>query len=148
MTDATNTGLVSDCETLLEARDTLAGSGSLNWSEDTPITEWDGIGDDSLEGSPQRVTRLYLNRLRLDGSIPSELSGLTALKVLHLHDNELTGSIPPALGNLSGLIYLYLHNNDLTGEIPADLGKLTSLKRLYLHSNDLTGSRYRRRWAA
>ena len=38
-----NPGLVSDCEALLEARDKLAGTGSLNWSEDLPIAEWDGI---------------------------------------------------------------------------------------------------------
>ena len=121
VTDATNTGLVSDCETLLEARDTLAERGSLNWSANTLITEWDGIGDDSLEGSPQRVTRLYLNRLRLDGSIPSRLSGLTVLKVLHLHDNDLTGSIPPELGKLANLRELYLSGNRLTGCIPEGL---------------------------
>ena len=32
MVDATNTGLISDCEALLAARDTLAGTASLNWS--------------------------------------------------------------------------------------------------------------------
>ena len=48
---ANHPGLVSDCEALLAGRDTLAGSGALNWSADTPITEWDGIP--SLE-SPAR----------------------------------------------------------------------------------------------
>ena len=33
---ASNPGLVSDCETLLSARDTLAGTASLNWSATTP----------------------------------------------------------------------------------------------------------------
>ena len=32
-----NPGLVSDCDTLLAARDTLAGSATLNWSASTPI---------------------------------------------------------------------------------------------------------------
>ena len=142
---ANNSGLVSDCQTLLAVRDVLAspladGEPRLNWSSNTPITDWDGIGDDSLQGSPTRVTRLYLNSLGLDGMIPSALSNLTALRVLHLHDNELTGTIPPALGGLPKLTYLYAHNNDLTGSIPTELGELTSLKRLYLHSNDLTGS--------
>ena len=41
---SSNPGLVSDCETLLEARDTLVGTGtSLNWSPNTPITSWDGV---------------------------------------------------------------------------------------------------------
>ena len=140
-----NPGLVSDCQSLLSMRDVLAspladGEPRLNWSSDTPITDWDGIGDDSLQGSPTRVTRLYLNGLGLDGMIPSGLSNLTALRVLYLHDNELTGTIPPALGGLPKLTYLYAHNNDLTGSIPTELGELTSLKRLYLHSNNLTGS--------
>ena len=138
--DATNTGLASDCEALLAWRDTLAGTATLNWAADTPIADWDGIGDDSLEGSPTRVTRLYLNGLRLDGVIPSELSNLSALKVLWLHDNELTGDIPSSLGDLSNLTDLYAHNNDLTGEIPTELGKLTSLQELSLYSNDLSGS--------
>ena len=42
-----NPGLVSDCEALLAARDTLAGDATLNWSADTPIADWDGI---TLEG--------------------------------------------------------------------------------------------------
>ena len=50
VSDAANTGLVSDCEALLEARDTLAGTGSLNWSENTPIAQWDGI---TLRGTPE-----------------------------------------------------------------------------------------------
>ncbi len=137
--DSTNTGLVSDCATLLAARDTLAGTATLNWSTDTPIADWDGIGDDSLEGSPARVTRLYLNGMGLDGTIPSELSNLSALRVLHLHDNQLTGSIPPGLGGLSNLNYLYAYNNDLTGSIPEELGKLTSLTHLRLSDNDLNG---------
>ena len=40
--DATNTGLISDCETLLAVRDTLAGDATLDWSADVPIAEWEG----------------------------------------------------------------------------------------------------------
>ena len=111
VTDKSNTGLVADYTALLAARDVLAtpresGEPWLNWSADTPITEWHGFGEDSLEGSPPRVTKLYLNGLWLDGSIPSGLSSLTKLKELHLHNNELTGSIPPELGKLSALTRL------------------------------------------
>ena len=55
--DATNEGLVSDCGMLLAARDTLAGTASLNWSADTPITEWNGVALGEASG---RVTELYL----------------------------------------------------------------------------------------
>ena len=139
---ANNPGLVSDCEALLAARDALIGTpgnADLNWSADTPISEWDGIEEDSLEGSPQRMTRLYLNGLGLGGAIPSGLSGLTALKELYLHDNDLTGPVPPDLGDLSSLTHLHLQNNDLTGGIPAELGDLAVLRELRLDSNDLTG---------
>ena len=139
---ANNPGLVSDCGALLAAREALVGTtgnAELNWSADTPISEWDGIEEDSLEGSPQRVTRLYLNGLGLGGTIPSGLSGLTALKELYIHDNDLAGPIPPELGDLSGLTHLHLQNNDLTGGIPAELGDLAVLRELRLDSNDLTG---------
>ena len=53
--DATNTGLIADCEALLASRDTLAGTATLNWSEETSIAQWEGV---RLSGTPQRVTRL------------------------------------------------------------------------------------------
>ena len=34
---------MTDCEALLAARDTLAGSGTLNWSGSTAIGSWDGV---------------------------------------------------------------------------------------------------------
>ena len=137
--DAANAGLVSDCAVLIALRDTLAGSASLNWSANTPISEWDGIEEDSLEGTPPQVVRLYLGGLGLDGAVPSELSGLTELKELYLQDNDLSGPVPVELGDLSSLTHLHLQNNDLTGGIPAELGDLAVLRELRLDSNDLTG---------
>ena len=141
---ANNPGLVDDCEALLAARDLLAtrlanGEPRLNWSADTPISEWDGIGEDSLEGSPMRVTKLYLDGLWLDGAIPGALAGLTELKELYLQGNELSGSISPRLGNLSSLTHLHAYDNDLSGEIPPALGNLSALRELRLDSNDLSG---------
>ena len=141
---ADNPGLVSDCEALLAARDVLAtrlatGEPRLNWSADTPISEWDGIGEASLEGSPPRVTRLYLHGLWLDGSISGALAGLTELKELYLQGNELTGSISPRLGLLANLTHLHAYDNDLSGEIPPALGNLSALRELRLDSNDLSG---------
>ena len=134
---ANNEGLVSDCEALLAARDTLAGSASLNWSASTPIAEWDGV---TVGGTPVRVTRLYLHRRGLDGTIPGDLSGLTGLERLYLYENDLSGAIPSELGDLSNLIYLNLRSNRLSGTIPAQLGRLSKLQRLLLHHNELSGS--------
>ena len=115
---ADNPGLVSDCEVLLAARDTLAGTAALNWSADTPITRWDGI---TVEGTPQRVVELDLANNQLTGTIPTELGNLTNLERLYLGYNQLTGQIPDSLSNLAGLSNLYLRDNQLTGCIPVGL---------------------------
>ena len=114
---ANNPGLVSDCEALLAARDTLAGSATLNWSADTPITEWEGV---AVGGVPQRVTGLRLNNRPLSGTIPPELGSLSNLQYLWLSSNQLTGEIPAELGGLSNLRRLDLSGNELSGEIPAE----------------------------
>ena len=134
--DATNEGLVSDCGMLLAARDTLAGTASLNWSADTPITEWNGV---VLGGTHGHVTELDLGALGLNGRIPKELGGLSNLTRLSLWSNQLTGEIPPELGRLSNLTWLGLHVNQLTGEIPPELGRLSNLNHLLLADNGLTG---------
>ena len=135
--DATNLGLLDDCEALLEARDTLAGTATLNWSETTSITQWDGVG---LGGTPQRVTRLNLAGKGFSGTIPSVLGRLSMLTHLNLRSNDgLTGEIPSELGYLSNLRVLNLHSNSHSGSIP-DLSGAGRLEELYLANNDLTGS--------
>ena len=135
VSDANNTWLISDCETLLDVRDALAGTGSLNWSADTHIAEWDGI---TLRGTPARVAWLNIRGGGLDGSIPAELGRLSSLTYLNLRNNNLEGSIPTELGKLTNLRVLGLNNNQLSGPIP-DLSGMTKLEQLYLSNNDLTG---------
>ena len=131
-----NPGLVADCEILLAARDTLRGTGSLNWSVSSAIASWDGV---TVGGAPSRVTRLELANDGLDGSIPSEMGRLFGLTRLDLSGNRLTGGIPSELGELTGLQSLSLGDNELTGGIPSELGGLTGLQTLYLANNALTG---------
>ena len=133
---ANNPGLVSDCDALLAARDTLAGTASLNWSASTPIRRWYGV---TVADSPLRITRLEFLGKRLTGKVPSELGGLSNLRSLYLYGHQLTGPIPMELGGLAKLESLYLHDNQLTGPIPSDLGGLTNLRSLYLSRNQLTG---------
>ena len=132
-----NQALVSDCDTLLAIRDTLAGSGTLNWSASTPITDWDGVA--AVEGTPQRVTVLYLGIQALSGTIPAELGSLTGLTQLSIFDTQVTGPIPAELGSLANLTGLNLFSNKLTGSVPAELGGLTNLQGLELWDNKLTG---------
>ena len=129
-------GLESDCDTLLGMRDSLMGSGSLNWAPYRSIAEWEGV---TVAGAPQRVTELSLTGKGLTGEIPAALGDLSSLTVLSLSDNQLTGDIPAALGSLVNLEGLFLWGNQLTGDIPAALGDLSSLTVLSLSDNQLTG---------
>ena len=141
--DASNTGLVADCEALLKATDSLEnGARILNWSVTRPISEWDGIRgrSDALTGTPLRVTKLWLHRMGLSGTIPPELGDVSELKWLYLHGNDLTGEIPGALNRLSKLERLYVYDNDLTG-ISSQLGSgMSQLRRLFAQRNRISGS--------
>ena len=141
-----NPGLAADCEVLLAAKDTLAGSATLDWSVSVPIDQWEGV---TVGGTSRRVTGLNLGEKGLTGRIPAELGSLTNLEYLSLTRNELTGIIPPGLGQLTNLGFrhelgnltslLALGANELTGPIPAALGDLPDLQELYLWGNQLTG---------
>ena len=137
VTDAANNPeLVSDCNTLLRARATLAGDATLNWSADLAIGDWDGV---AVNGTPPGVTGLDLRAKQLTGTIPAGLGTLSNLTSLILYDNQLNGQIPESLGSLSNLEDLTLYNNQLSGQIPASLGKLSKLMGLTLHKNRLSG---------
>ena len=115
---ANNPGLMRDCITLLELKDTLRGTAALNWGVDTAIATWDGV---TTDGTPNRVTKLLLPTKSLSGSIPSGLGRLSELTHLDLSRNSLTGKIPEGLGRLSNLEVLRLSGNSFTGCIPAGL---------------------------
>ena len=132
----TNWELFGDCSMLLAAKDTLRGTGTLNWSVDTPIGHWDGV---TVEGTPEQVTVLDLSSRRLTGEIAVELSNLDKLRELRLANNQLTGEVPVELWNLGNLETLQLSNNQLSGAIPPGLGYLTGLRYLYVGGNSFTG---------
>ena len=119
----TNTELVDDCGVLLEIKDALAGTGSLNWSADTALSGWNGV---STGESPKRVTSLSLPSRSLSGVIPAELGELSGLQTLNLQNNVLTGEIPEELGVLPALTYARLSGNTLTGCVPAGLRSVSN----------------------
>ncbi len=139
---ASNAGLVSDCAALLASKDTLEGTtGNLNWSADSSIDSWDGVGisPNDIVTANNHVSGLWLYYQSLNGEIPAELGNLTGLSGLRLDNNQLTGEIPAELGNLTNLSGLRLDDNQLTGEIPSELGNLANIDHLYLQNNQLTG---------
>ncbi len=125
--------LAPDCQTLLNIMDELIGGGTadLNWSVDTPMSDWEGIAGTATG----RVTRIHLRGAGLAGVLPAGITALNALERLTLTDNDLTGDIPD-LSGLDSIDWLVLGGNAFTGGIPASLGDLGSLRRLWLHRND------------
>ncbi len=128
-----NPGLMRDCQTLLAAKDALAGTATLNWSVDSVIASWDGV---TTGGTPSRATRVELSSESLTGTIPAALGSLLELTHLDLSANSLTGDIPRELGWLFNLEEIRLSGNSLTGCIPIALedvavNDLSALNLLY-----------------
>lgn len=117
-------------------------TGGDNWTNNTgwlgaegTECSWFGvICDDS------GVVEINLLDNGLVGTIPTELSQLSALENLKLGRNQLTGNIPVELGQLSNLIRLHLFTNQLSGPIPVELSQLSNLLELFLGGNQLSGS--------
>lgn len=108
--------LAGDAAALLSARDALAGSATLNWSEDIPVDAWRGV---TVSGEPPRVTALDLADAGLDGRIPAGIASLDALAVLRLDGNALTGSVPDALAESERLVELGLEGNAFSNPPPS-----------------------------
>ena len=119
-----NTGLVADCNALLQSKAVLEGTGELlSWSAGDAVADWDGV---TVSGSPGRVTKLELRDKGLEGGIPAHLGDLSALTELDLALNELEGEIPSELTQLVSLEHLYLAGNSFTGCIPSALQNVSN----------------------
>lgn len=111
----------------------------LDWSGDPCLPHgysWTGIT--CTYGRRIRIVTLNLTNMGLSGSLPSNISRLTALSGIWLGNNNLSGTIPD-LSSLMRLETLHLEDNQFSGEIPSSLGKIQSLRELFLQNNNLTG---------
>ena len=110
--------LLADRVQLLRLRETLAGTGTLDWDHDTAMTTWTGV---TVGGTPPRVTKLQLANSGLNGELSGLLGNLTGLEELRLDGNALTGAIPSKLSHLTNLTHAYLGGNTLTRCVPPSL---------------------------
>ena len=153
-----NNDLVEDCQALVAIQNHWAAvAANRKWPSWQPLRNW-GVGTtQKINNWPgvtvtnKRVTELALRQphpsgdprnsvLSIHGTLPAELSNLSALEGLLLNDNILIGDIPAELGNLTNLTDLYLFNNKLTGTIPTQLASPTDMIDLQLNDNQLTGT--------
>jgi hypothetical protein len=73
----------------------------------------------------------------LTGSLPSDLSRLSALRLLHLNGNvEITGTLPAQWSRMNALTALMLNDlSSLTGTLPSQWGSMSALKFLFASDN-------------
>ncbi|CDY52761.1 BnaC02g47770D [Brassica napus] len=101
----------------------------VDWSNPNPC-KWPTVQCDASN----RVTRIQLNNKGIRGTLPPNLQTLTELTVLELFQNQISGPIPD-LSGLTRLQTLNLHNN-LFDSVPKNLfSGLTSLQAAYLEYN-------------
>ena len=128
---------LSECRALANFYDNTNGPNwnddfKNNWKVTLEPCSWEGI---SCEG--EHVTEIIRENKNLNGNLPN-LSALSELATLKLDGNQLDGAIPSNISNLSNLEYLHLHNNRFSGPIP-DISNLTNLTELLLQNNQLDG---------
>eukprot|EP00887_Chlorella_sp_A99_P003887 scaffold11.g3887.t1 len=143
----------SDRAALLKLRDAAsnwaewsAARGIRGWDDTTPMCIWTGV----VCTPGGRVASLSLQcdacPLRLAGTLPPELGGLTELVTLNLEGNLMGGPLLDQYGDpgaFPALQNMYLHDNNLTGRLPESFGDPGALPSLLLLRLD---RRAERRW--
>ncbi|KAJ6721174.1 hypothetical protein OIU85_024285 [Salix viminalis] len=125
-----------DSEPLLQFKTLSDTDNKLSdWNSSTDPCTWTGIA--CLNN---RVSRLVLENLNLQGSSLQPLTSLTQLRVLSLKRNNLSGPIPQNISNLSALKLLFISHNHFSGTFPVSALSLSRLYRLDLSHNNFSGN--------
>ncbi|XP_050249277.1 putative receptor-like protein kinase At3g47110 [Quercus robur] len=107
---------------------------------DLKLNQFDGVLPNVVSNLSIQLTRLYLGKNEISGTIPGSLANLFNLIILGLNDNHFTGVIPTTFGKFEKMQALGLYGNRLSGEIPASIDNLTQLFTLVLSENRLEGT--------
>ena len=122
-------------EILYEATGGDDWDDNTNWLSDEDLDDWYGV---SARQGKVRDLRLWENNLA--GKIPPELGGLDELFVLSVQRNRLSGTVPAELSKFKGLRDLFLAGNaGITGRLPAELGYAGGLEYFAVDGTGLSG---------
>lgn len=100
------------------------------------VCDWNlDDGESGVYCTDGYVTRLVLDDLNLNGTIPQSLGLLTHMEYLSLGDNSLNGVLPESISLLVKLKYMDLRSNYLSGWLPDVFQDATSLETLKLRKS-------------
>ncbi|KAK3134433.1 hypothetical protein QOZ80_6AG0549090 [Eleusine coracana subsp. coracana] len=111
---------------------------AASWRGSPDCCTWDGVSC----GGDGAVTRVWLPRRGLGGTISPAIASLAALTHLNLSRNSLDGPFPAALLSLSNASVVDVSNNRLSGalpDLPAAGDSVLALRELDVSSNLLAG---------
>ncbi|KAL6603595.1 hypothetical protein ACP70R_043956 [Stipagrostis hirtigluma subsp. patula] len=113
---------------------------AASWRGSPDCCTWDGVSC----GGDGAVTRVWLPRRGLGGTISPSVANLTALTHLNLSGNSLDGAFPATLLSLPNAAVVDVSNNRLSGALPdlpppAGMGGALPLNVLDVSSNLLAG---------
>ncbi|KAF8117050.1 hypothetical protein N665_0012s0063 [Sinapis alba] len=118
-----------DDPTMQALKSSLNLTKDVDWSNPNPC-KWPTV---QCDGS-NRVTRIQLKTKGIRGTLPPNLQSLTELNVLELFENQISGPVPD-LSGLTRLQTLNIHDN-LFDSVPKNLfSGMSSLQAAYLENN-------------
>ncbi len=127
----------SDSLALIQIYNDMGGAEWTNndgWLSNLPLEDWNGITIQE-----DRVDKLRLFNIGINGIFSEAIYDLTALTSLDLFNGSLSGQITEEIYNLTNLRVLALTRLGLSGEIP-DLADMPELNNIRLSENEFSGS--------
>ncbi|KAK7276199.1 hypothetical protein RIF29_17334 [Crotalaria pallida] len=117
-----------DASVMLSLKKALDPPG---WTDPNPC-KWDHV----TCSDSNRVTRIQIGRMNLQGTLPTTLQTLTQLQHLELQYNNISGPIPD-LSGLSSLQLFMASNNRFTSLPPTFFNGLSQLQTFEVDNNPL-----------
>jgi hypothetical protein len=116
-------------------QDVSSSSSRTKWLDSSGNHEcqWWGVSCNS----GNRITKINLNGMNLNGHLPPEVAYLKTLEELDLYRNQLEGRMPDLPDTLT---YLDVERNHFTGPIPESLWYAYDLRKVFLSDNQFTGT--------